>query len=129
MVLAFHVGAYRIYFSCFLLIRCFFLDSVDVVKTRIQTRPGAKSTASTLQVAKEIVETEGVGALLQGMVPTLVGFAVQGSLKYGFYDVFKQVITNELALLDWHWEKLFIFMLAGATAELIGSTWYYFMMD
>jgi hypothetical protein len=32
-----------------------------------------------------------VGALLQGMGPTLVGFAIQGSLKYGFYDVFKQV--------------------------------------
>lgn len=97
---------------------------MDVVKTRIQTRPGAKSTESTLEVAKEIIRSEGVGALLQGMVPTLVGFAVQGSLKYGFYDVFKQVITNELVMLDWHWEKLFIFMLAGASAELIGSTWY-----
>jgi hypothetical protein len=32
------------------------------------------------------------------------------------------VVSNELFLLDWHWEKLFVFMLAGAAAELIGTT-------
>ena len=98
---------------------------VDVIKTRIQTRPGVRTTEKPYEVAKQIVKTEGFGALLEGMGPTLVGFALQGSLKYGFYDVFKQVVSNELLALNWHWEKLFIFMLAGAGAELIGSTWYF----
>mmetsp|Transcript_12382 Transcript_12382/g.17015 ORF Transcript_12382/g.17015 Transcript_12382/m.17015 type:complete len:515 (+) Transcript_12382:48-1592(+) len=94
----------------------------DVLKTRIQTRPKDSKKDGILSTAINIVETEGVGALLQGMGPTLIGFAVQGSLKYGFYDVFKQVVSNELYVLNWHWEKLFVFMLAGAAAELIGTT-------
>lgn len=100
------------------------VNLVDVVKTRIQSqaREVGEATEGVRTIVSRIIKEEGASALLRGMSPTLVGFAVQGSLKYGFYDVFKQVVNNELAVLNWHWEKLFVFMLAGAAAEIIGTT-------
>jgi hypothetical protein len=59
------------------------------------------------------------------MGPTLVGYLIQGSLKYGWYEVFKPITAAFLASEGISNEgsgKLLSFMMAGAVAEFIGST-------
>ena len=67
--------------------------------------------------------------LFKGTGPTLIGYLIQGSLKYGFYEVFKPIVKAQLALsgvgvgVDSELgNKVLGFMIAGACAELIGST-------
>ena len=69
--------------------------------TRTRTRARAhkmqlepeRYNGSVLEVGASIVSTDGVGALTLGAGPTLIGYAVQGALKYGFYEVLKPVLA------------------------------------
>ena len=54
------------------------------------------------------------------MGPTLLGYAIQGSMKYGFYEIFKRFLFDTPALE--HTDKIIVYMLAGAMAETIGSS-------
>ena len=101
----------------------------DVIKTRLQTASTAEfASSNVVSVAQTIIAREGPGMLFKGTGPTLVGYLIQGSLKYGFYEVFKPLVaaalvTSELAdSASTGAEKLVSFMLAGAAAELIGSS-------
>lgn len=55
------------------------LSLLDVVKTRMQQFP-EKYTKGVLAAASDIVSTEGVGFLLAGLGPTVVGYGTY-SLK------------------------------------------------
>lgn len=60
----------------------------DVIKTKMQAEPdtynsGLKDTISTL------VQKDGPGVLLQGLVPTVVGFGLEGAVKFGVYESLK----------------------------------------
>ena len=59
---------------------------IDVVKTRMQTNP-EKYDGSVLAAAKAIVADEGAAFLLQGLTPTVLGYGLEGALKFGFYEV------------------------------------------
>lgn len=61
---------------------------LDVVKCNMQIDPKKyKSIASGFSLtAKEA----GIGGLVKGWVPTLVGYSVQGAGKFGLYEFFKQ---------------------------------------
>eukprot|EP00596_Hydrurales_sp_CCMP1899_P007472 CAMPEP_0119041892 /NCGR_PEP_ID=MMETSP1177-20130426/14163_1 /TAXON_ID=2985 /ORGANISM="Ochromonas sp, Strain CCMP1899" /LENGTH=181 /DNA_ID=CAMNT_0007008293 /DNA_START=72 /DNA_END=614 /DNA_ORIENTATION=+ len=61
---------------------------IDVVKTKMQTNP-EKYTKGVLSAAKDIVATEGAAFLLSGLGPTVVGYGLEGALKFGFYETFK----------------------------------------
>ena len=69
----------------------------------------------------KIVQEDGFSVLFQGMGPTLVGYAIQGSLKYGFYEIFKPFSNNFLHSLNVD-NQLIAFGLASLLAETIGST-------
>ena len=86
----------------------------DVIKTRQQT---SNAPVSLRQLIKE----EGPGILLQGLGPTLLGYAIQGSLKYGFYELFKPVFQQALHVAPGE-SSIAALMLAGAFAECIGSS-------
>ena len=86
----------------------------DVIKTRQQT-------SSTPVSLKQLIEAEGAGILLQGLGPTLLGYAVQGSLKYGFYELFKPALLLALHIGPGD-SAVPALMLAGALSESIGST-------
>lgn len=60
---------------------------IDVIKTRMQLDP-AKYT-SFLGTYKDVVATEGRGALLTGMLPTFQGYFVQGWFKFGGVEICK----------------------------------------
>ena len=60
--------------------------------------------------------------LFRGIGPTIVGFAIQGCLKYGFYDTFKQIVKSQALSNGVAVDPIIIFMIAGLLAELIAST-------
>lgn len=53
---------------------------IDVVKTKIQSEP-EKYKDGMRQAALDIIKTEGPGALLAGLGPTVVGYGVEGAMK------------------------------------------------
>lgn len=94
---------------------------IDVIKTKIQTEPLIYTKElGVYGAATKLVKNEGLPILLQGLGPTLLGYSIQGSLKYGFYEIFKPLLLSEFPVFEGN--KLFLFVVAGAMAELIGST-------
>jgi solute carrier family 25 phosphate transporter 3 len=57
---------------------------IDVVKTKIQADP-KKYNQGMRQAAVDIVKTQGPGALLGGLGPTVVGYGVEGAMKVRRY--------------------------------------------
>lgn len=92
----------------------------DVIKTKKQTN-SEFTNLSVLDAAKKITEVDGLGMLLTGLGPTIVGYLVQGSLKYGFYELFKPIASLELANIGVD-NNIAVFIIAGILAETIGST-------
>jgi len=66
---------------------------VDVVKTRMQSDPTLRKL-SVMKAAKQLIDGEGVAVLGTGLVPTIVGYGVEGAMKFGCYEVFKPVILK-----------------------------------
>jgi len=103
----------------------------DVIKTRIQLQPKSSSSSSSpssslswMDMSKSIVNGEGAMMLFQGFGPTVFGYFLHGALKYGFYEVFKPIVSSSLSSLEFDLGSslnLFIFVISGALAELIGS--------
>jgi hypothetical protein len=99
----------------------------DVVKTRLQTSASDYKDTNVISVAKNIADKEGFGMLFSGLGPTLSGYLIQGSLKYGFYEIFKPLVCAELYHLDLILPdsssgRLLTFAISGFFAEFIGST-------
>ena len=90
---------------------------IDVVKTRLQT-DDALRTVGMVRASTTIIRTEGPFALTTGLGSTLIGYAIQGSLKYGLYEIFKPLLAGG-AFLD---NRLGGLLAAAAAAELIAST-------
>lgn len=90
---------------------------IDVVKTRIQANPKTYSKGM-LSATSKIMKEEGVGALLTGLGPTVVGYGIEGAMKFGVYEVSKPIF---LALLEENTTIAFIMAsaLAGAVAALL----------
>ncbi|GMH52750.1 hypothetical protein TrLO_g8690 [Triparma laevis f. longispina] len=89
---------------------------IDVVKTRQQQDPRFKGQEDLIENTKTIVEEDGILKLFSGSLPTLTGYFLQGSLKYGFYDAFKP-LTSHLTE-----ENVVNLLIAAGLAELIGTT-------
>eukprot|EP01038_Epipyxis_sp_PR26KG_P014288 gene14288-19168_t len=87
---------------------------IDVIKTKMQTDP-EKYSKGVLQAAKDIVAAEGVGFLLSGLGPTVVGYGLEGALKFGFYETFKVLLSNLKT------SKFIILLLASVVAGAIAS--------
>jgi solute carrier family 25 phosphate transporter 3 len=71
---------------------------IDVVKTRKQVDPviAQMSFGSAL---RQILQSEGHGALWNGLGPTAVGYLLEGALKFGVYEVLKPIVAPALAVL------------------------------
>lgn len=66
---------------------------LDVIKTRMQT-DFAFRKLNFVQVAIEIVRGNGVLALFDGLTATSVGYALQGGIKFGFFEYFKSKLNS-----------------------------------
>lgn len=47
---------------------------------------------------KQIISTEGAGALLTGLGPTVVGYALQGAFKFGGYEFWKKTAIDTFGI-------------------------------
>lgn len=61
---------------------------LDVVKCNMQIDPTKyKSMGSSFGL---VVKEQGMAGLVRGWFPTLIGYSIQGSLKFGLYEYFKK---------------------------------------
>ena len=69
------------------------MTPIDVVKTRIQLEPTVYNKGM-LGSFKQVIKSEGAGALLTGLGPTILGYSLQGAFKFGGYELFKRLLLN-----------------------------------
>uniref|UniRef100_A0A7S4JJE4 Mitochondrial carrier protein n=1 Tax=Odontella aurita TaxID=265563 RepID=A0A7S4JJE4_9STRA len=91
---------------------------VDVVKTRIQAEPESYSSG-VRNAALKILDEEGPSALLGGLGPTVVGYCVEGALKFGAYEALKPVMLSLLPSVDPAEPYLIAAVVAGALASVL----------
>ena len=89
----------------------------DVIKTKIQAQPDTYNSGF-LNTAQSLIQNEGIGSLSTGLVPTLVGFGLEGSVKFGVYESLKPVCMS-LLQSD---EKTLPYLLASIAAGAVAST-------
>lgn len=66
---------------------------LDVVKTRMQSDASLQSV-SPAEAALKIVEKDGLNALSAGLGPTVIGYGIEGALKFGVYESLKPVFLS-----------------------------------
>lgn len=65
---------------------------LDVVKCNMQIDPTKyKSMGSSFGL---VVKEQGMAGLVRGWFPTLIGYSIQGSLKFGLYEYFKKYVDR-----------------------------------
>merc|ERR1740121_924953 len=89
---------------------------IDVVKTKIQANPEVYNKGM-LDATLQILKSEGPGTLLGGLGPTVVGYGIEGALKFGIYEVLKPVMIKILS--DQTTSFLASAVIAGAVASII----------
>ena len=72
-----------------------------------------------LDATVKIVKTDGPGTLLSGLGPTVVGYGIEGAMKFGIYEVAKPVFGALLGGGDDR--KAFAFALASIIAGAIAA--------
>ena len=90
---------------------------LDVVKTRMQSEE-ALANVSPTEAALKIVEDEGPKALTAGLGPTIIGYGIEGALKFGVYESLKPMF---LSLLSGNSGEAYLAaaVCAGALASII----------
>jgi solute carrier family 25 phosphate transporter 3 len=79
---------------------------------------------SLLPATATIIREEGAASLVKGLGPTLVGYGIEGALKFGIYEITKPLVVVAFMKLNANGEAgMFPFLiasiLAGAVASLI----------
>jgi solute carrier family 25 phosphate transporter 3 len=94
---------------------------IDVVKTRIQADPQTYNEG-VMAAATKILQDDGPSALLAGLGPTVVGYGLEGAVKFGLYESLKPEMarllntgTNESPAIPY----LIASVVAGAVASLM----------
>jgi len=96
------------------------LTPVDVVKTRIQLDP-VTYNKGMFGGFRQVVATEGAGALLTGFGPTAAGYFLQGAFKFGGYELFKQQMINVLGYETAANNRTAVYLGSSALAEFFAD--------
>ncbi|GAA6037305.1 hypothetical protein JCM8097_008674 [Rhodosporidiobolus ruineniae] len=97
-----------------------FVTPLDLVKCRKQVDKNIYK--SNTDGWKKIYATEGgFRGLYTGFSPTLIGYSLQGSAKYGFYEFFKKTYADIAGPENAVKYKSLIFLAGSASAELIAD--------
>lgn len=96
------------------------LTPVDVVKTRIQLDP-ATYNRGMIGGFKQVIQTEGAGALLTGFGPTAAGYFLQGAFKFGGYELFKQQSINLLGYENASNNRTLVYIASAGAAEFFAD--------
>lgn len=90
------------------------------VKTRIQL-DRAKYSPSLVKSGSQIASSEGAGALLTGLGPTVTGYCLQGAFKFGGYEFFKARFVNALGRETATEHRNAVYLASSAAAEFLGD--------
>jgi len=96
------------------------LTPVDVVKTRIQLDP-ATYNRGMIGGFRQVIASEGAGALLTGFGPTAAGYFLQGAFKFGGYEFFKQQCITNLGYETASQYRTGVYLASAATAEFFAD--------
>jgi len=93
---------------------------IDVVKTRIQLDP-VTYNSGLIGGFRQVIASEGAGALATGLAPTAVGYFVQGWFKFGGYEFFKVSLAKKYGDQG-SWDSRFMIgSVAAGCAEFIAD--------
>ncbi|BGP46611.1 Cu/Pi carrier [Rhodotorula kratochvilovae] len=97
-----------------------FVTPLDLVKCRKQVDKNLYK--SNMDGWKKIHATEGgLRGLYTGFTPTLIGYSMQGSAKYGFYEFFKKTYSDMAGPENAVKYKDAIFLAGSASAEFLAD--------
>ncbi|KAG9007491.1 Cu/Pi carrier [Tulasnella sp. JGI-2019a] len=96
------------------------LTPVDVVKTRIQLEPEVYNRGM-ITAFRSITKTEGAGALLTGLGPTALGYALQGAFKFGGYEFWKKTAVDYIGVEKARENRQAIYLGSSAIAEFFAD--------
>lgn len=96
------------------------MTPIDVVKTRIQLEPTVYNKGM-LGSFRQVVSSEGAGALLTGLGPTVLGYSLQGAFKFGGYELFKKQSIEYLGYDKAKGYKNSIYIGSAALAEFFAD--------
>ncbi|KAF2480946.1 MC family mitochondrial carrier protein [Neohortaea acidophila] len=96
------------------------LTPVDVVKTRIQLDP-ATYNRGMIGGFRQVIASEGAGALLTGAGPTFAGYFLQGAFKFGGYEFFKQQSISLFGYENAKNNRTAVYLASSACAEFFAD--------
>lgn len=89
---------------------------IDVVKTKMQAQPQIYNKGMAA-AAVSILKSDGPGALLGGLGPTVVGYGVEGAMKFGCYEIAKPIMSKIFSNIAVAY--ILASVLAGAVASIL----------
>merc|ERR1711953_1645133 len=92
---------------------------LDLVKCRMQV--DSVKYPSIGQGFKVTLAEGGVKALARGWAPTLIGYSMQGTAKFGFYEIFKNVYGNAMGEEAAYQYMTALSLAASASAEFFAD--------
>ena len=95
-------------------------DAVYRVKTRIQLDP-VTYNKGLVGGFRQVIATEGAGALLTGFGPTAAGYFLQGAFKFGGYELFKQQCIDYLGYETASKNRTAVYLASAALAEFFAD--------
>lgn len=90
------------------------------VKTRIQLDPKTYNRG-LIGGFRQVIQNEGAGALLTGAGPTFAGYFLQGSLKFGGYEFFKQQCINQFGYEAASNNRTAVYLASAGAAEFFAD--------
>jgi solute carrier family 25 (mitochondrial phosphate transporter), member 3 len=70
---------------------------IDVIKTKKQSDPAKYGKMGLIGTAVDIAKNEGPHTLLGGLGPTVVGYGIEGAMKFGVYEIAKPIFRSLLS--------------------------------
>lgn len=100
------------------------LVPIDLIKCRVQCGEYANfgDGFQSIKVESRGSRLQLLTLLYRGWAPTFIGYSLQGSLKFGLYELFKHVFADLLFPAEFakSW-KVVVYLLASMAAELIAD--------
>lgn len=92
---------------------------LDVVKCNMQVNP--KKYKGLVSGMRTVIAEEGASAVFKGWAPTAIGYHLQGTLKFGLNEIFKDTYANLAGQENATKYRAFIWAGASASAEFFAD--------
>lgn len=92
---------------------------LDLVKCRMQV--DSVKYPSLGKGMKVTLAEGGAKALARGWAPTLIGYSMQGTCKFGFYEIFKNIYGGLMGEENAYLYRTSLYLIASASAEFFAD--------